>query len=317
LRERRRWLATLHAFVRLGRPLFLGGGFVLYALGAAIARLAPGFDAAGFSWRRYALGQAVVTAFQLMTHYSNDYFDYEADCANATPTRWSGGSRVLALGTLPIRVALVTALVLATLGAAFGVMVVRDSGGHAGIAALVLAMGFLSWEYSGPPLRLHSTGWGELTVAVVVTGLVPGLGFALQAGSPGDTHGIGLLLLALVPLAALQFAMLLAIEFPDARGDAATDKRTLVVRLGAAAAARVYVGVTAGAYLFLPLAVGLGLPARIAGAAALTAPVAFHRIRRMRAGDFAIPARWEVLTFWAVALLVVTAAAELVAALTI
>ena len=44
-----------------------------------------------------------------------------------------------------------------------------------------------------------------------------------------------LLALTIVPLALLQFAMLLAIEFPDATGDAATGKRTLVVRLGARA----------------------------------------------------------------------------------
>ena len=47
-----------------------------------------------------------------------------------------------------------------------------------------------------------------------------------------------LLALSIVPLALLQFAMLVAIEFPDAVGDAATGKRTLVVRLGAATARR-------------------------------------------------------------------------------
>ena len=47
-----------------------------------------------------------MTAAQLMTHYANDYFDLEADRANRTPTRWSGGSRVLPAGVLPPRVAL-------------------------------------------------------------------------------------------------------------------------------------------------------------------------------------------------------------------
>ncbi|MEO8554625.1 MAG: prenyltransferase, partial [Kofleriaceae bacterium] len=62
-------LATLASFIRLGRPLFLGGGFILFALGAALAHLAGhAIDAIG-----YALGQLAVTAFQLMTHYANDY----------------------------------------------------------------------------------------------------------------------------------------------------------------------------------------------------------------------------------------------------
>jgi 1,4-dihydroxy-2-naphthoate octaprenyltransferase len=301
------WL-TLHAFVRLGRPLFLTGGFVLYALGAALAHALTSLGA--WSWSRYALGQAVVTAFQLMTHYANDYFDYEADCANATPTRWSGGSRVLASGTLPIRVALLTAIALGALGALASLAVVRATGGDTVVMALLLAMGVLSWQYSGPPLRLHSTGWGELNVAVVVTGLVPALGFALQGGNAPAAF---ILLLALLPLAALQFAMLLAIEFPDARGDAAVGKRTLVVRLGPARAARWYNLVTAAAYLFLPVALLLGLPAKVAAFAASTAPIALYRIHRMRAGDFARQERWETVTFWGVALLVATSVAELIA----
>ena len=31
-------LIRVLAFIRLGRPLFLGGGFILYALGALVAR---------------------------------------------------------------------------------------------------------------------------------------------------------------------------------------------------------------------------------------------------------------------------------------
>src|SRR5215218_6661584 len=100
------------AFIRLGRPLFLGGGFLLYALGAAVAA----WHGAAIDLGRYALGQLAVTAFQLMTHYANDYFDYDADRANLTPTKWSGGSRVLSAGELPRRVALIAAIVLAVIG---------------------------------------------------------------------------------------------------------------------------------------------------------------------------------------------------------
>lgn len=56
-------LTQLVALIRLGRPLFLGGGFLLFALGAALARVAGhAIDPA-----RYALGQGAVTALQLMT----------------------------------------------------------------------------------------------------------------------------------------------------------------------------------------------------------------------------------------------------------
>ena len=101
-----RSLATvLFLALKMGRPLFLGGGFLLYGLGAAIAALnSPDGVIDG---RLYLLGQAAVTAFQLMTHYANDYFDFEADKANLTPTPWSGGSRVLVGGGLPQATALI------------------------------------------------------------------------------------------------------------------------------------------------------------------------------------------------------------------
>lgn len=298
-------MQRLLAFVRLGRPLFLGGGFLLFAIGAAMAAL----SGHPLDVMRYALGQAAVTAFQLMTHYANDYFDHDADLANLTPTRWSGGSRVLPRGELPRRVALLAALVLAVLGLAVTAVIAREAGGVS--LTILLAIVVLAWEYSAPPLRLCATGLGELTTAIVVTGLVPVLAFCLQ--SP-DLAGLGTLALALVPLALLQTSMLLAIEFPDAAGDAATGKHTLVVRLGPARAAQLYVAATAIAYLWLPLAVWLGLPARVAACAALPVPIAGWRIARI--ADHRDRDAYERLTFFAVFLLAATAAAELAAILT-
>ena len=283
------------AFVKLGRPLFLGGGFVLYALGAAVAA----WSGHAIDVRRYALGQGAVTAFQLMTHYANDYFDLAADRANATPTRWSGGSRVLAGGLLPPRVALIAALVLAALGTAVGTQIVDA-------APTLAAILVFAWYYSAPPLRLCARGLGELDTALVVTGLVPWLAFSLQGGARA-----GVLVAALVPLVLLQLAMLLAIELPDAAGDAATGKRTLVVRFGARTAVRLYGALTALAFLWVPVAWWHGVPGLACACAALPAPLAAWRIARM-ARDAADPAGYERLTFAAVALLVATSAAMLI-----
>ena len=287
------------AFIRLGRPLFLGGGFILYALGAVIAR----WHGHAIDWQRYAIGQAAVTAFQLMTHYANDYFDYEADRANVTPTKWSGGSRVLPAGELPRRVALIAAIVLAAIGATT-VMILDGEYTVPTFAAILV----LAWFYSAPPVRLCATGFGELDTAIVVTGLVPWIAFYLQAP---DLIGLRMLLAAIVPLALLQIAMLLAIEFPDAAGDAATGKRTLVVRLGATRAAWLYVAITAAAYGWLPVAYTLGVPSRVVAAAAIPAPFALWRI--VRIADHRDPMAYERLTFFAVFLLVATSGAMVAA----
>ena len=286
---------TVVAFAKLGRPLFLTGGFVNYALGVAVARL----SGHAIDLRRYVLGQAAVTAFQLMTHYANDYFDLEADRANTTPTRWSGGSRVLPGGELPRVAALIAALVLAAIGLLL-IAVLREE------MFVLVAMAVLAWAYSAPPLRLCASGLGELDTAVVVTGLVPWLGFALQAP---DLRGATVLLAAIAPAVLLQFAMLLAIEFPDADGDAATGKRTLVVRLGASTAAKLYAACTAAAYLWLPIAWRLGVPAIAVLLAALAFPIAVWRIARI--ADHCDRAAHERIAFFAVAQVVGVAAAML------
>jgi 1,4-dihydroxy-2-naphthoate octaprenyltransferase len=290
------------AFIRLGRPQFLVGGFVLYGLGGALA-VAGG---AAFDRWRYLLGQLVVTATQLMTHYANDYFDLAADRANLTPTRWSGGSRVLPDGALSPPAALRAAQALLLLAAAAAVVLARRTGG--GTLLLAASMIGLAWGYSAPPLRLCARGLGELTTALVVTLLVPVFGYRLQAGAVTAP----ILCAAALPC-ALQFAMLLAIEFPDAAGDAAVGKRTLVVRLGALPAARLYAALTLAGFGALPIFARLGLPARVAAAPLALAPLALWQAARVARGAYGDSARWGSVAFWAVALLIAGAGAELLA----
>jgi 1,4-dihydroxy-2-naphthoate octaprenyltransferase len=291
-------------FIRLGRPLFLVGGFLLHGLGVAMALYSGAtLDGGALVW-----GQVAITAIQLMTHYSNDYFDVAADRANQTPTQWSGGSRVLVESQLPPAVALAAALLLTGVAlVAIVVLGVAVRPGWVTFALLLLALA-LAWAYSTPPANLHSRGVGELSVAILVTGLTPLVGFYLQSGR------LALLpLLAVLPLACLQFAMLLAINFPDAAGDAVVGKRTLVVRRGAAWAARLYVLVLLAAYAMLPLLVAAGLPALVALAVCLPLPLAVWQGWRMGRGAWANPPQWGSLAFWSVGLLMGTAAAEFVA----
>ena len=289
------------ALIRLGRPLFLGGGFILFALGSVVA-------GHPINVAHYVIGQCAVTAFQLMTHYANDYFDYEADQANQTPTKWSGGSRVLPAGELPRHVALVAALVLAVLG-----LTATAALSSTGALGILFAIVVLAWSYSAPPFRLCARGLGEIDTAIVVTVLVPLLGFTLQGGD-ATRDATKMLALTIAPLAMLQFAMLLAIEFPDAVGDAMTGKRTLVVRIGAGRAALLYVVITLLAFVWPVIAYVCGLPGHVAALMAVPAPIAIWRIARI--ADHADASAFERLTFWAVFLLVSTSALALLGWLT-
>lgn len=208
-------------FLKLTRPLFLMGGFLLYALGA-VAAVTEGYP---FAIGRFLSGQLLVTCIQLMTHYVNEYYDQEGDRLNMQRTWFSGGSGVLSSGALSPRVAVLAAMVLAS------------AGGLALLAAgvqvpIVLAIGGLAlaaaWSYSGPPLNLVRTGWGEISASLVVAGMVPLVGFAMQSGGRLSLT----LLVILVPLILIHFAMLVAFQVPDREADAACGKRTICVRVG-------------------------------------------------------------------------------------
>jgi 1,4-dihydroxy-2-naphthoate octaprenyltransferase len=301
------FLQALVALLRLGRPLFLAGGFVFFGLGTAIACY-QGYELRPALW---LWGQLAVTAGQLMTHYSNDYFDLPADLANRTPTRWSGGSRVLVETPLAPRWALYLALALLAVALAATAL----AGRTAQIPALtvLLAGVTLSWFYSSPPVRLHSRGVGELTAALVVPILTTLAGYTLQTGRVA-----ALPLLAAVPLACFQFAMLLAIEFPDAEGDAAAGKRTLVVRLGPAGAARLWRLVLALGVLALLLAALAGLPIRPAVAMSIfVLPAMAWFWWRLGQEAWAEQRWWGWLGFLSIALLMGAAMVELIAFLSL
>jgi len=299
-------VARLRAFLKLGRPQFLIGGLLLFALGSSLAS-AQGL---GINWQRYVWGQATITAAQWMTHYSNDYFDLDADRANSTPTRWSGGSRVLVSGLVAPRAALAASVVLGTVALIAACILAALPDSPRLVLPLALLIIVLSWCYSSPPLRLLSRGLGEATTAFVVTLLTPLLGFYVQSGTLRS-----LLFLACFPLCCLQFSMLLTIELPDAAGDAEEGKRTLVVRRGAEWAARCSAALLVVTFGSLPIICVLGLPPRIALFAALPAPLGVWQAIRLSRGAFRDPKHWESLALCSVALLAATTVAELIAAL--
>lgn len=296
-----KWLRPLVDFIRLGRPLFLFGGFLFHALGVAIAL----YQGATLNLPALLWGQVAITAIQLMTHYSNDYFDLAADRANPTPTQWAGGSRVLAEGLLPPRVALVAAVVLAAVALLTTIHLSLNIQPAPWTAPLLLLAIFLTWNYSSPPLRLHSRGLGEVTVAITVPLLTTLVGSYLQSGRLSS-----LPLLATFPLACLQAAMILVINIVDAAGDVQVMKRTLVIRLGTARAARLYPLLLLTAYGALPALLLAGLPPPVAVAILLPLPLAIWQMRRMARGNWRTPATWDSLAFWSIGLLMGTAALE-------
>lgn len=295
-------------FIRLGRPLHLVGGFVFHGLGIAMAL----FLGTTVNWMAAVWCQVAISATQLMTHYSNDYFDQDADAANRTPTRWASGSRVLPNGLLPPRTALTSALFFGSMALVATAVLTTLVPAPLFTFGLLLSAIFLAWNYSSPPLWLNRRGLGEITAALLVPGLTTLLGFQVQIGQ------VTLLpILAVVPLCAFQFAMLLSVNFPDAAGDVLVNKRTLVVIYGPERMAHFFVALLAFPYLSLPLLVWLGLPLAVAWAVLAGVPLAVWQGWRICQGAATNPALWDTLAFWCIALLMVTALLETAVFLTL
>jgi 1,4-dihydroxy-2-naphthoate octaprenyltransferase len=108
--------------------------------------------------------------------------------------------------------------------------------------------------------------------------------------------------------------MLLAIEFPDAAGDRAAGKKTLVVRLGAARAAHFLLVALLSFFPLLLLVAWLGLPRRVTFLLLLfAAPGILWLALRVGQGRWAARAWWPWLGFFSVASLVGSATVEVVA----
>lgn len=202
--------------VRLSRPHFLLGGALMYAMGVA--------SGTSIAVGTYLLGQAMVTTAQLTAHYVNEYSDVEADRLVVNRTFFSGGSGVLAEESASPRVALRLALISSTITVISVVLVAFISLPAALLGFVALGV---SWAYSMPPVRLLSTGWGELATSLVVTIAVPIIGVLITGSVPGRS-----LLTVSAILLPIHMAMMLVFEIPDLASDRIAAKTVLAVRIG-------------------------------------------------------------------------------------
>ena len=280
-------MQNIRLFIRLSRPLFLLGGVLVYALGGGIVH----YLGVELDWRVYLLGQAWVTTLQLAAQYLNEYFDSPLDRENTNRTPFTGGSGVLGPGGLPRRTALIAAYGCLAVTASLTVLIFNLGKGSPATITIMLLGVLGALLYSVPPVRLSSSGYGELTTSFLVASLVPAYAFLLQTG---EIHR--LLAMSTFPLMMMHLAMMLAFELPDYAADIRVGKRTLLVRMGWYRGMTLHNLLIFGAYLTLGAAVLLGLEFYIALPALLTLPLGLLQIWQMRRiADGAKP-NWSTLT---------------------
>lgn len=291
-------MKNLLLFIRLSRPLFLLGGVLMYALGGGVVH----YLGVAIDWRVYWLGQAWVTMLQLSAQYLNEYFDAAQDRQNPNRTPFSGGSGVLGPDGLPRRTALLAAYACLAVTASLTVLLISQ-GRLSAASVIVMILGILgAILYSVPPVRLSSSGYGELTVSILVANLVPAFALLLQTD---QLHR--LLAMSTFPLMMLHLAMMLAFELPDYAADLRAEKRTLMVRMGWQRGMTLHNLLIFGAYLTLGAAILFGLDAFIALPAVLTLPLGLLQVWQIRRIAEGARPNWSALTLTGIVLFAVTA----------
>lgn len=219
------WLqaARLPAQITIAPSVILGQVFALAITGK--------FSGTIFLWL-FAFG----VADHLYIVFANDIADVETDIKNKTATPFSGGSRVVPEGVLPlnslVRAAIAAATLCVVIGAILSLFYERPLAPLFVFAALALL-----WAYSYPPFRLSYRGGGEVLQTLGVGLVLPCLGFYAQAGTLEVFPWV-----ALAPTLPLQFAGSIATALPDAPSDRRSQKWTVPARFGVGFAQQATIG---------------------------------------------------------------------------
>jgi 1,4-dihydroxy-2-naphthoate octaprenyltransferase len=226
---------TLKRLFHATRPKFFPASVMPVLAGTAWgAYVAGGFDALLF-----ALALIATVCVHAGANVLNDVGDESGGTDRQNTDRiypYTGGSRFIQTGIMEAAGMARLGISLLAIAAVAGLILLLIKGPM--ILAFGLAGVALAVFYSLGPLRLASTGLGELAVGVAF-GVIPIVGSAwLQSGVID-----GAALLFSIPISVWVAAILLINEVPDINADGATGKRTLPVRVGFGGTAIVYVAI--------------------------------------------------------------------------
>ncbi len=203
------------------RVPFLTATFVPILLGAMVAR-SDGYSA----WWLFALALLGGSAIHLGLNVANDVSDAisGADSANANPTMFSGGSRMIQYGLVSLQTMRMVSIACYAVGIAIGLYLTATRGIE--LLWIGIAGVFLSIFYTAPPFKLVHRGLGEIAVAVGFGPImVLGTYFVIAQRLTFEAF------YASLPVAIFIMLVLYVNQIPDKPADAKTGKRTIVVRL--------------------------------------------------------------------------------------
>jgi 1,4-dihydroxy-2-naphthoate octaprenyltransferase len=213
--------STIIKIIKLGRPQYLAGDFLLFIMGALLAVLLN----AEFVWSKFVLGYLILLTAHLAVHYSNDYFDFEVDSYTGS-NFITGGSGVLVenpeLKKFSIRFSLFLMGLSIFLAAAFTFIF-----NYPITFFLFLLFGnLLAWYYTAPPIKLVYRRLGEVANIIAVI-IFLGTGYFAMMGTLDLPFAI-----FSIPVIFFQIIFINSFELPTLEGDKLGNKITWIVSKG-------------------------------------------------------------------------------------
>jgi 1,4-dihydroxy-2-naphthoate octaprenyltransferase len=283
--------SLLKELLRLSRPWVLLSSLFFYAVGVGIAQ----FLGNPIDLSNYLIGQACVLLLAFSSAYLSEYFSM----LERPMRRWSENSSDQPEELQRLRTALLQAAAVAlTVGALLTVMLIIRGVGNPTVIIFLGAGFLLSFFYAVPPLRLVKSGYGELVMALFLTGITPALAYALQTG---ETHR--LLILLTFPLTAMFIATSLATELETYYADIKAGRQTLMVAVGWQRGMNLHNLMILLSYFLVGLAAALRLPWSLTWPMLLTAPLGFFQIWQMWQISNGQKPHWRLLRITALALM--------------
>ena len=256
---------------RLARPFSLTASIVPVLVGTGVALGTRTFHAPDLLITML-LGSVLI---QIATNMFNEYYDYKHGLDTPETVGIAGA---IVRGLVPAIDVFKAAIVCFVLALALGLYIVGRSAPEVFLVGLACALG--GYLYTGGPLPIAYTPFGEIEVFVFMGPIIVGLASFIQARvvTPSAVW-------ASLPVGCLVAAILLANNLRDIVADGRIGRHTVPVVLGRRAGLVVYATLLSGAFVTPPLAVVLGFLPITALLPLITIPAPFHLVQLYRSTD--------------------------------
>lgn len=279
-----RWISFL---LKLSRPFYLLGSILLYSLGGGVAK----YLGVTIHWNIYFLGLGWVFLLQIASFALYEYFEPADYPSEKGATNLNHTSRNETQKKNDSLARLVVCFTCLTVAGSFSILI-KQANQLSPVTGVIMAVALIGGVfYSLPPVRLSTSGYGEMMAAIIFANAIPAFAFALQAG---DMHR--LIAMTTFPLTPLILAMIVAFQFPTYSHDLKQGKRKLMIRMGWQNAMNLHNILIVCAYLLLAIAIFFQLPIFIGAPVFLTLPLGFLQMWQMKRITDGVKPNWQALT---------------------